>query len=138
MRYRGPAEAGPYVRLLHAAGLHIDCRFRILRNTALPATRSHDEHHAAGPCRQHVGKGDEFEDESGKKERVKAEQPRHCEHCGGVEHFIDADPSKRSEEKLRGVDGDRDGIRRADVRRRQARRRLHPQEPTLYGREQLR
>jgi hypothetical protein len=68
---------------------------------------------------------------------MKAEQSRHRDHSGSVEYFIDAGPSERPENKLRDIDGDREGVRRTDARPRETRRRLHSDEPALYGRQQL-
>src|SRR5262249_45668764 len=123
--------------LFDATRLHIDGGFRILRNVALSATGSHDEHHAAGPRRQHVRERNEFQEERREQERMKAEQSRHRDHGDSVEYFIDAGPSKRPEEKLRDIDGDREGICHADAGPRDTRWRLHSYEPALYGCEQF-
>jgi hypothetical protein len=56
-----------------------------------------------GPGRQHIGAGNEFDDECGQQQHVKPERPGNQDHCHHIQSFIDHHPAEGSERQLERV-----------------------------------
>jgi hypothetical protein len=81
----------------------------------LPLAQGDDKRDATGPCRQHVGDREKFDDEGWQQKRVEPEEAPHQDCRDGVERLIEGHPTQRAGEQLQSIGHDSRDVRGGDA-----------------------
>ena len=91
------------------------CRtWRVVDYQSLSPPGSDHQGDTPGPCRKHVGEGNEFEHERRQEQRVESKKPRDQEGSDDVRRFIEPYPSEWAQYQLHHVSGYRNRVRSAN------------------------